>query len=91
MKLNWTRPSKMERIVSAQLTPLSTADLRRILANEIATLRKEAQDWKRMREALRSSDGKAVAGRTVFEKVSESCLQIRATINLQLRLSRTTR
>lgn len=57
----------MERIVSHQPIGRSIIKSRLNLATEIATLRKEAQEWQRMREALRASD--AIAGRTVFEKV----------------------
>jgi hypothetical protein len=38
-----------------------------LAAAEIEALRKEAQEWKRMRAALRSPNVKA--GRSVFEKV----------------------
>jgi hypothetical protein len=38
-----------------------------VTAAEIEALRKEAQEWKRMRAALRSPN--ANAGRSVFEKV----------------------
>jgi hypothetical protein len=40
----------------------------RVIANEIAALRNEAQEWKRMRVAVRSPN--AEAGKSVFEKVS---------------------
>ena len=40
-----------------------------IIAQEIATLRKEAQAFKAVREALRSKQGNPDAARLVFQKV----------------------
>ena len=50
------------------VTLFSIIEIRRI-AQEIATLRKEAQAFRRVRTALRSQDDNEEAARLAFEKV----------------------
>ena len=68
MKANLMRRRKRVKMVQAFKPPLSASTyLSSVTATEIATLRKEAQAFKRVRAALRTDQ---VAGRIVFQKAS---------------------
>ena len=84
---SWTKPSRMARIVSV----FHVIKRRSLMhtANEIATLREEAHEWKRMRAALRIAS--AEAGKTVFDKVPLSNQLLRTLLISRRRFEETQR
>ena len=71
MKANLTRRRKGVKMVQAFEALLSASTcLPSVTATELATLRREAQAFKRVRAALRTHAPDQVAGRIVFQKAS---------------------
>ena len=71
MKANLMTRRKRVKMVQAFEALLSTSTyLPSVTATEIATLRREAQAFKRVRAALRTHARDQVAGRIVFQKAS---------------------
>jgi hypothetical protein len=66
---NWMMPKNKGRIVRPYGLWHSRSHLYFFSAQEIATLRKEAQAFKAVRDALRSSDSTVDAAKLVFQKV----------------------
>ena len=63
----WNKARMVCRLRTSSCTPLFTNPI----AQEIATLRKEAQAFKRVRTALRSPNSDEEAARLAFEKVCD--------------------
>ena len=71
MKANLMRRRKRAKMVPAfEALPSASTYLPSVTATEIATLRREAQAFKRVRAALRTRARDQVAGRIVFQKAS---------------------
>lgn len=82
MKANLTRRRERVKMVQPFETPLSAPRyLPWMIATEIATLRKEAQAFRRVRAALRTHAPDQAAGRIVFEKAG-ALRQLSVSANL---------